>query len=456
MSFTRYESYKDSGVQWLEEVPSHWQVAQFRRCLSTSLANGLFKKKEAFGQGTLLVNVFDIYRDDFRLSYATLDRVDATSEEINTYTVENGDLFFVRSSLKREGIAAVAIAGEAEEPVVFECHLIRARTNPSFMLPEFCIYLFNSHYHRAWLMMKAKVTTMTTIDQEAILSVPIVQFPVQEQLSIAKFLDRETAKIDALVDEQKRLIELLREKRQAVIFHAVTKGLDANVPMKDSGVAWIGCVPEHWQIVPTGYRYQVQLGRMLNEERSSGDHSRPYLRVFDVQWRFINTADLPEMDFPPEAQARYRLFPGDLLVNEGGSYVGRSAIWRGELDECYYQKALHRLRPKDAKRDTTEFFLFVMEAATRSGVFVAGGNQTTIDHLTAEQLRRYRFAFPPIAEQWEIADHLARKTREIDELVLACEDAVELLDQRRNALISAAVTGKIDVRNAASIEAKAA
>ena len=157
-----------------------------------------------------------------------------------------------------------------------------------------------------------------------------------------------------------------------VITHAVTKGLDPHAPMKDSGIEWLGKVPAHWEVVPTAYRYDVQLGRMLNGERAEGDDLKPYLRVFDVQWGAINIGDLPVMDFPPDSQMRYRLKPGDLLVNEGGSYIGRSAIWHGELDECYYQKALHRLRPHDRERDTARFFILTMEVATKLGVFIAG------------------------------------------------------------------------------------
>ena len=139
--------------------------------------------------------------------------------------------------------------------------------------------------------------------------------------------------------------------------------------------------------------------------------------------------------------------PGDLLVNEGGSYVGRSAIWRGEIEECHYQKALHRLRPRDASRDAAEFFLYVMEMATQRGVFVAGGNQTTIDHLTAEQLRSYRFAFPPHNEQTQIAKFIVDEMQGLRALLTEAETAIALLQERRSALISAAVTGKIDVRH---------
>lgn len=274
--------------------------------------------------------------------------------------------------------------------------------------------------------------------------------PLTEQTSITAFLDRETDKIDTLVEEQRRLIELLKEKRQAVISHAVTKGLNPNARMKASGVEWLGDVPEHWDIVPCGYRYEVQLGRMLNEERAQGDDLRPYLRVLDVQWHRINVDDLPVMNFPAEVRERYRLEPGDLLVNEGGSYVGRSAIWRGELGECYYQKALHRLRPRDSSRDTADFLLYVMETATKVGVFVAGGNQTTIDHLTAEQLRGQRLPFPPANEQSQIAAFLAQATGRLDLLEHEALSATDLLKEHRAALISAAVTGKIDVRETLS------
>lgn len=271
--------------------------------------------------------------------------------------------------------------------------------------------------------------------------------PLAEQKAIAAFLDRETAKLDALVEEQRRLIALLKEKRQAVITHAVTRGIDPAAPLKPSGIDWLGDIPAHWDAVPVGYRYEIQLGRMLNAERAEGDYPRPYLRVFDVQWHQINTEDLPLMDFPPDAQERYRLEAGDLMVNEGGSYVGRSAIWRGEVAECYYQKALHRLRPRNREQDFADFFVYVMEYATTKGIFVAGGNQTTIDHLTAEQLRRYRFAFPPSSEQLQIGRYLGERLSQMDNLTTQATRAIALLQERRAALISAAVTGKIDVRD---------
>ena len=149
--------------------------------------------------------------------------------------------------------------------------------------------------------------------------------PLPEQTAIANYLDTETSHIDNLIQKQQRLIELLHEKRSAVISNAVTRGLNPDVRMKPSGVEWMGDVPEHWDIASVGFRYSVKLGKMLDEKQITGQHLKPYLRNVDVQWDSINTEDLPMMDFPFDQQERFRLVIGDLLVCEGGE-IGRAAI----------------------------------------------------------------------------------------------------------------------------------
>lgn len=268
----------------------------------------------------------------------------------------------------------------------------------------------------------------------------------EEQTAIATFLDHETAKIDTLVAEQQKLIALLQEKRQAIISHAVTKGLNPNAPMKDSGVEWLGEVPAHWEVAAVNYRYEVLLGKMLDEKRITGRHLAPYLRNVDVQWDCINTEDLPQMDFSGDDIVRYGLTAGDLLVCEGGD-VGRSAIWTGKLEECYYQKALHRLRPRQPARDASRFQFYVLNMAAKLGIFTGGEGKATIAHLTAEALRRYRFAYPPQDEQTRIVQFLDEKTAKLDTLIAEARTAITLLQERRTALISAAVTGQIDVRS---------
>lgn len=217
---------KDSGVEWLGEVPAHWYVTPLRWLLSTPVTNGIFKKKNDFGKGVLLVNVFDIYRDDYRINYVSLDKVDCTLDEQRTYEVSEGDLFFVRSSLKREGVAVVAVADQIDESVVFECHLIRARPKSSKLQGRFASYVLNSAAYKARLVSLAKVTTMTTIDQEAIKSVEIVCPPIAEQRAIAQYLDDATKSFDLMTREAKSAIALLQERRTALISAAVTGQID--------------------------------------------------------------------------------------------------------------------------------------------------------------------------------------------------------------------------------------
>jgi len=217
---------KDSGVPWLGEVPAHWGINATRRHLMKSISNGIFKKKEEFGDGTLLINVFDIYRDDYLINYSLLDRAICSEHEKLSYQVRPGDLFFVRSSLKREGIAAVALATENSEPVVFECHLIQVRLDESVVTGIFANYLFNSSQFRYHMVRSAKVTTMTTIDQEAILSSPLLLPPLNEQSLIVDFLDGELRTLDDLKRDVGHAITLLKVRRSALIAAAVTGKID--------------------------------------------------------------------------------------------------------------------------------------------------------------------------------------------------------------------------------------
>jgi type I restriction enzyme S subunit len=183
---------------------------------------------------------------------------------------------------------------------------------------------------------------------------------------------------------------------------------------------------------------------MLDAKRVTGESPGRYLRNVDVQWDAVNTDGLPEMDFGPWERDRYLLLPGDVLVCEGGE-VGRTAIWPGEIQECFYQKAIHRVRPR-SEQEVPRFFYYVMYSMANRGVFVAGGNPNTIDHLTAVQLRHYRFPFAPYPEQGAIVAFLDSETARIDALRVKVRDAIDRLKELRTALISAAVTGKIDVR----------
>lgn len=439
MSFPSYSGYHESGAEWLGAIPSHWKAQRLKTIFE-------IKKRVAGREG---FDVLSITQNGIRVRDVESNEGQLATTYANYQIVEPGDFAMNQMDLLTGWVDIASQQGVTSPD--YRVFSLRPQVQAR---PKYLLYLLqNAYTHRIFFAFGQGSSHLgrwrlpTDAFQDFVLPLP----PEPEQIAIAEFLDRETAKIDELIAEQKRLIALLDEKRQVVITHAVTKGLNPHARVKDSGLDWLGDVPSHWSVEKVGRRYDVQLGRMLNQDRSQGDHLRPYLRVLDVQWDSINVSDLPLMDFPPIAQVRYRLRPGDLLVNEGGSYVGRSAIWRGELDECYYQKALHRLRPLHSEKDTAEFLLFVMEMATQRGVFVAEGNQTTIDHLTAEQFRATTLAFPPLSEQIDIAAKLRSQLNDFRQLKATADTAISLLLERRATLISAAVTGKIDVRSQGAV-----
>lgn len=208
---------------------------------------------------------------------------------------------------------------------------------------------------------------------------------------------------------------------------------------------WLGSVPPDWPIASVGSQFDVQLGKMLNKERTSGDHLKVYLRNTNVQWDRVDTDDLLMMDFPPSERTRYEVRSGDLLICEGGE-PGRAAIWDGRIAEIYYQKALHRAR--SLGKSSVRWLYYCLKAATALNVFAIEGNTTTIAHLTGEQLRAHRFPFPDRAVQDRITIKLDAQEHTDRQLVQKLEAQIALLAERRQALITATVTGQMDVTTA--------
>ncbi len=217
---------KSSGLTWIGEIPNNWQIKSLKYITRGSLTNGLFKKKNQFGSGTKLINVSDIYQDDFYVKFDTLNRVETEPREVETYAAEAGDIFFVRSSLKLEGIAASVCIAEVPEPTVFECHLVRLHPSPTVVLPRYLINYLNSNNVRQRLITLANTVTMTTIAQPKLASIEVILPPLSEQRIMVDFLDSKTKQIDELRSNEEQTIKLLKEYRQSLISEAVTGKID--------------------------------------------------------------------------------------------------------------------------------------------------------------------------------------------------------------------------------------
>lgn len=267
------------------------------------------------------------------------------------------------------------------------------------------------------------------------------------QVAIADFLDRETVRIDALITAKRRLIELMEERVESSIFHAITGGLDPAVELAPSGLPWVVHVPRHWGTPTVSMNFDLQLGKMLNAEAAAGPDLYPYVRNTNVQWDRISLDDLAVMHFDEVDRARCELRPGDVLVCEGGE-VGRAAIWAGEMADCFFQKAIHRVRPKNGANG--RYLMYCLRAAAKRSVFAVQGNLSTIVHLTGEQLRVHRFPWPPPDEQSTIVRHLDRLMDRTTKMLDALSAQIDLLVEHRLALITAAVTGEIETPGVAA------
>ena len=262
--------------------------------------------------------------------------------------------------------------------------------------------------------------------------------PLAQQRAIADFLDTEAARIDGLVAKKRSMIAVLSERFETAIFEAVTRGIAGERPVAPCGLAWVDEIPADWGTPPVSANFDLSLGKMLNGEAVEGTELYPYLRNLNVQWDRFDLADLGMMNFDADDRRHYALIPGDLLVCEGGE-VGRAAVWSGEISNCFFQKAIHRVRPR--RGANPRFLMYCLRAAAKQSVFRVEGNLSTIVHLTGEQLRSHRFPWPPASEQADIVVHLDRLAAVVGATNSRLTQQIDLLAEHRQALVTAAVTG---------------
>ncbi len=427
-----YSEYKDSGLPWLGRVPGHWGMRRTKVLLRERVEKGF--PHEPLLAATQSKGV--VRKEDYGTRTVT-----AQKDFHLLKLVEVGD--FVISLRSFEGGIEVAHSRGIISPA-YTVLEPRSKATSGYLRHFFKSPTFIS----SLTLFVTGIREGQNIDYERLSRAFLPLPPDEEQAAIVRFLDHATHRLDKAIRAKRKTIALLNEQKQVIIHRAVTRGLDLDVPFKDSGIPWLGQIPAHWEIISLRMRYSVELGKMLDAKRITGRNSLPYLRNRDVQWDKIIVFNLPSMDISPKEIERYTVKRGDLLVCEGGQ-VGRCAFWEEQLPTCGFQKALHRLRALKPASDFPRFFFSQMQLAARLGIFAADGNENTIAHLTCEKLRRHRFAFPPYAEQKAIAEQLDSELQQFQDTANRIEREIELLREYRTRLIADVVTGKLDVREAA-------
>lgn len=440
MSFPRYPKYKDSGVEWLGDVPEGWTPMPIT--LAAKLESGHTPSRshpEYWENCTVpwftLADVWQIRKEGRRYIVETKELVSEVGlANSSARLLPKGTVILSRTA----SVGFAAIMGRDMATTQDFANWICSRR----LIPEFLHYTFlamKGEFRR--LMMGS---THNTIYMPDIQSLRFVLPPIPEQTAIATFLDRETAKIDELIAEQRRLMELLKEKRQAVISHAVTKGLNPDAPMKPSGIEWLGDVPAHWEVKRLKHISPfITVGIVVNPSKYVADEGLPFIYGGDIRegvidWRNSRRTSAESS----EANSKTQLNEGDLLTVR----VGAPGITAVVPTECQGGNCASVMLMRQGEFNS-HWLCYAMNTRTvRFQVEVvqygAAQEQFNISHAV-----NFWTPTPPPDEQDEIVEFLDRETGRFDTLNAEAQRAIDLLQERRTALISAAVTGQIDVRN---------
>ena len=448
-----YPGYKDSGVEWLGEVPEHWEVRRLDATVGTC-QNGVWGDEPDGLHDVVCVRVADFDRVTFSvdLENQTLRSVEPAS--LGAHLLRPGDLLLEKSGGgENQPVGAVVLFDHAVPAVC--SNFVARMTVPSGFVARYLTYMHAALYALRINTRHIKQSTgIQNLNASSYLGEAVGLPSEPEQRAIAAFLDRETARIDALVAKKERLIDLLQEQRTALITRAVTKGLDPNAPMKDTGIEWLGEIPAHWEV--------KRLGFLLDGRPKNG--VSPAIGVNGTTPTFSTTA-VADGVVGIEGQIKYTavssheaklflLLRGDVLMLRGSgsrALVGRAGIVIDEPPEgCIYPDILIRLRHIVS---VTAWYLVAClnSTAVRPAIELAAKTAAGIWKITSEDVQNLAMPLPPRQEQVEIESYVTEGAARIDALVAKVRDAMDRLKELRTALISAAVTGKIDVRDEAGL-----
>lgn len=433
-----YPFYKESGVEWLPKIPSKWE--------SLSLKSVFHEGNDRGGEKSELLAVSQKYGvlPQSQLMEITDRKLSASSSDdwSNYRRVDKGNIVYNKMRLWQGAIGLSAYKG-----IVSPAYVVLKSVRE--ISGQFYEYFFKTpvFVSEAGRYSQGLCDDMNSCRYEDFKNAKIIFPPLDEQQAITAFLDRETARIDALVNVKTHFIELLREKRQALITHAVTKGLDPNVKIKDSGVNWLGQLPEHWKVSKLGYEAWVRarLGwKGLKAEEYVDDGfvflATPNIKGLHIDFENVNYIDEIRFKESPEIQIAI----GDVLLAKDGSTLGTVNVVRVLPRAATVNSSIAVITPQKNVCGLYLYYLFKSSYLENTIQMIKGG--MGVPHLFQADLIKFGIPVPPLEEQILICDYLDHATTRIDALITKTERSIELLKEHRSAIITAAVTGQIDLR----------
>ncbi|AYY52246.1 restriction endonuclease subunit S [Acinetobacter baumannii] len=439
--YQKYTEYKESGVEWLGEIPRHWDSKPLKYLCTYNVE--VLPETTAKDAEIQYIDIGSVSAVNGISKIETMIFKDAPSRARRI--VRDGDVIV---STVRTYLEAIAPINNPPENLIVSTGFAVIRPN-QYLYKSFASYCLRAKGFIKEVVARSVGVSYPAINSSDLVNIAIPSIEYAEQVKIANFLDHETTKIDHLIEKQQQLIELLKEKRQAVISHAVTKGLDPNVPMKDSGVAWLGEVPEHWGIWKFAHIAPIiTCGVASTPTYVEEDVGMPFLSAQNIK---NNKLSLHKFNYIPhslhEQLTKYRKPElGDILVTRVGAGIGEACIVDIDLEFSIYVSLTHiRVNSNIANNKFVMYFFGTdyCKFLNYEGTVTGGG----VGNLNVNNVVKYKIALPSLQEQQKIVEYIDHYVTKQDELILKAESAISLMQERRTALISAAVTGKIDVRN---------
>lgn len=425
----RYNEYKDSGVQWLGEIPSHWGLRRTKYVWQET------DNRSEFGSEQLLsVSQYDGVREA---------QSDSRSESLKGYKIVKQDELVINIMLawlgglgvsKHEGIVSPAYC----------VYKLQDAQNPRFLhyLYRTPIYLAEFARHSTGIV-PSRWRMYTDDFGEVLTLLP----PIEEQNAMVAYLDTATAKIDEAIAQQQKMIDLLNERKQIIINNAVTKGLNPDAPTKDSGIEWIGEIPEHWDMIRLGYCawIRARLGWKGLKADEYVDNGYPFLSAFNIQnnkldWSELNFINKQRYDESPEIKLQI----GDILLVKDGAGIGKCArVDSLPLGESTANGSLAFITPNERIYYKYLYYYIISDSFKKTTFNLING--MGVPHLTQGEMKKVLVPTPTIKEQKDIAHYLDEEVRKVDDVVKCHEQQISFLQERKQIIINEVVTGKIKV-----------
>lgn len=439
-----YHDFQQVDMPWFDQVPEHWSMTRVGLAYQVSLGKMLQSSPKSNSDQELpYLRSANVQAG--AISIEDLNTMWFSPAEISELTLKAGDLMITEGG----DIGRCAMWNGIPENCLYQNSVHRVRAKDS-STERFLFYWMNLVKNSGYLDVISNKATIAHLTVDKLNTIPVPLPPRDEQIAIAAFLDHETGKIDELIAEQEKLIALLDEKRQAVISHAVTKGLNPNVKMKDSGIEWLGEVPAHWTKEPLCHIALKDGGVFIDGDWIESPE------IVDEGIRYLTNGNVGQGSFKQQGSGHITeesferlnctaVRPGDILISRLNLPAGRACLVPdiAEIMVTAVDNVITRPSPAYDRR----FLVYMLSSDKHYANTENIARGTTMQRISRSSLGKIRFATPPLEEQVVIANYVDAEVARLKGLSSLAEEGASLLKERRSALISAAVTGKIDVRN---------